>query len=165
MLPPREDLTEWLGAIVERDGLGVLLRALVKSVGRDRFMAAVEKECDIRWGCEPIITGDSGQQVGLQCPPPNAQCRPPPHCPMAGAVGEQLGCALACALDWLVRGDGNAHAVGVVRRAARPRGRVLLPRGVLVLRARIWEGGRDLRGEERARVAQPGYGHPGGTDA
>merc|ERR1740130_1102183 len=63
VLPPREDLTEWLGAIVERDGLGVLLRALVKSVGRDRFMAAVEEECDVRWGCEPIITGDSGQQA------------------------------------------------------------------------------------------------------
>jgi len=53
---------------------------------------------------------------------------------MAGAVGEQLGCALACALDWLVRGDGDAHAVGVApRRAARPRARGLLPRAVLTV--------------------------------
>ena len=76
MLPPREDLTDWLGAIVERDGLGVLLQALIKSVGRECFMAAVEAACDDRgWGSEPVITGDSGQQVGLQCPPLSA--RPP----------------------------------------------------------------------------------------
>ena len=73
VLPPREDLTDWLGAIVERDGLGVLLRALVQSVGRDRFMATVEEVCSVRWGDEPIITDDSGQQVGLHVPMPNAQ--------------------------------------------------------------------------------------------
>lgn len=72
VLPPREDLGEWLGALVERDGLEVLLRALVERVGRDRLMAAVEKECDVRWGIEPVITGDSGQQVGVHCPIPNA---------------------------------------------------------------------------------------------
>eukprot|EP00964_Phaeocystis_antarctica_P026150 scaffold14711_cov55-Phaeocystis_antarctica.AAC.3 len=129
-------------------------------------MAAVEAACDDRgWGSEPVITGDSGQQVGLQCPPLSA--RPPTaHRPLAGAVGGQLGCPLACALDWLVRGDCDAHVAGVeARRAARPRGRGLLPWDVLALRARFWEGGRDLRGEERARVAQPGHANPGRADA
>ena len=90
MLPPREDLGDWLGALVERDGLEVLLRALVQCVGRNRLMTAVEKECDVRWGIEPVITGVSGQQVGIHCPIPNAQC-PMPTPPLPLSNGRRSG--------------------------------------------------------------------------
>jgi len=60
-LPPPEQLTKWLGAIVKRDGLEALVKALLCAVPRDELMQTIEKLCNEQWGDEPLVTTDSGE--------------------------------------------------------------------------------------------------------
>ena len=68
-LPSPEQLEAWLRAIVQRDGLDTVLKALFKTVSKERVMEATERICNEHWGDEPLHETDSG----------TVRCMPAPH--------------------------------------------------------------------------------------
>ena len=69
-LPAPEKLTAWLRAIVSRDGLEALMRALMQAVPRENFMEVTERLCNEQWGDEPLVSHGLGREVGCY----NSRC-------------------------------------------------------------------------------------------
>lgn len=53
-----------MGAIVARDGLEALVRALMRAVRREDFMEVTERLCHEQFGDEPLVSNRPGSEVG-----------------------------------------------------------------------------------------------------
>ena len=87
-VPPLDELSNWMAAVLDVHGPTAVLRAVLQSVDGQRVMAITEELCTRQFGGEPVMVDATGQaSVALTCRASAAFS----HCARLSCSGDRLG--------------------------------------------------------------------------